>query len=117
MNTKLCLLLPVAAGTILAAGCAYTPRAEVRGPATITNPAGELIVAEPPPAPRAEVAGTAPDEHHIWVGGYWVHVNERWVWVPGQWDTPPRAGERWVPGHWTQKQNGHDWIWSPGYWE
>ncbi len=117
MKWILSFLGPLAAGTILATGCAYSHQAEVREPATLAVPNGELVVVEHPPAPEAEIVGNAPDEHHVWVEGYWAHPNERWVWIPGHWDVPPRVGVKWVPGHWDPNDDGSDWIWTPGYWE
>jgi hypothetical protein len=66
----------------------------------LTGSAGELIVGEPYPAPRArvevipvappprvEIIPVAPGREYIWVPGRWNWRQERreHVWVPGYW--------------------------------
>jgi hypothetical protein len=78
------------------------------------TPAGELVVQEPPPALREEVViGVAPSPLHVWVPGYWAW-HDRWVWVAGRWEVPPRHGAVWSPGHW--QSHAHGWVWRPGHW-
>jgi hypothetical protein len=58
----------------------------------------------------------------VWIPGFWdlrgdPHTAPRggWVYVPGQWVTPPVAGARWVPGDWGYSAD--PWSWTPGHWE
>jgi hypothetical protein len=108
------------AGSLLMTGCVYSHHAAKRESASVAvlEPTGEMIVMERPPAPKHDlVVGSAPDEMHVWVEGYWTRANQRWVWVPGHWDARPRAGATWVPGHWDKNPTGAGWVWTPGYWE
>ena len=109
------LLLPVVAGSLLWTGC-YSHHAAMRQPPTVVNPAGEVVFADPPPEPRREVVGAPPDQHSVWVSGYWVRSDTRWVWVPGHWGTRPTETAKWVPGHWDKNPGGPGWMWTPGYW-
>lgn len=92
---------------LLAGGCVYhhtdRPRSEV------------VVVREPPPAPQAEVVGVAPSASDVWINGYWAYRHGRYVWVPGHWQTRPRAGAAWIAGHWDHTSEG--WMWTPGHWE
>jgi hypothetical protein len=95
-------------GGLLISGCA-TSR-----PVTVT-PTGQVVVTEPPPAPRKEVVGTPPGAQYVWVQGYWTHVDNRWVWIPGHWQVRPTSTATWVPGRWDRTVTG--WVWTPGHWE
>src|SRR5690242_4410438 len=90
---------------LLATGCvshrAYRP-------VVATSPTGEVVVTEAPPAPRQEVVTVASSPAHVWVRGYWVHSDRRWVWMPGHWEVRPRAGVAWVQGHWDRTSAG--WV-------
>jgi WXXGXW repeat (2 copies) len=94
----------------LATGC-YTGRERV----VVTAPPGEVIVTQEPPQPRVEVIGVAPTTAHVWVRGYWVYRNGRWVWIAGHWELRPRPGALWVAGHWDRTSRG--WAWTPGHWQ
>jgi hypothetical protein len=59
-----------------------------------------------PPSPSAE---------HVWISGCHVWHGGAWAWVPGQWMLPPRAGARWVAGHWRARRRGF--VWVEGRWE
>ena len=67
-----------------------------------------------PPAPIAEVRVVAPGPRHVWIGGYHRWDGRAYVWVPGRWALPPRAGVVWVAGHW--KHGPHGWYWVEGHW-
>src|ERR1043166_10117300 len=82
-----------------------------REPVVVTTPARQVIVTEAPPPPRTEVMGVAPSTAHVWVQGYWVHRDRRWVWVPGHWEARPRVGAMYVAGHWDRTTQG--WVWTP----
>lgn len=99
-------------GALFITGC-YSHRAYE--PVVATSPTGEVVVSEAPPAPRTEVMGVAPSAAHVWVAGYWLYRDRRWVWIPGHYELRPRAGATWVPGHWDHMTRG--WVWTPGHWE
>lgn len=75
--------------------------------------AGDAVVYQAPPPPRAEVVGVAPGPAYVWISGYWVW-NNRWSWHRGYWTRRPRAGTRWVPGYW--RHRGNEWRWNAGHW-
>ncbi len=95
-------------------GGALLTACETHHPVVVT-PTGRIVVPEAPPAPRREVAGVPPATSDIWVPGYWTYTNNRWVWVPGSWQNPPRVGATWIAGHWEHTSTG--WVWTPGHWE
>ena len=108
------VLLLVSTGTLLTAGC-YSHRGGVmHEPGTVVYPSSTVVVSEPPPAPRHEVIGTAPDERHVWVAGSWSRAAHRWLWVPGHWEARPRYNAIWVPGHWDKNLDERGWTWTPG---
>jgi hypothetical protein len=102
------LLAVIGLGGALIMGCS------TQKPVVVT-PTGQVVVTEAPPAPRREIVGTAPGASYVWVEGYWMHSDNRWVWVPGHWQIRPTATAVWVPGHWNRTING--WIWTPGQWQ
>jgi hypothetical protein len=58
----------------------------------------------------------------VWIPGFWdlkgdpaSSTRGGWVYIPGQWITPPIPGARWVPGEWGWYNEW--WSWSPGHWE
>ena len=105
------LVLLVTVGSFFVAGCA-SHRYE---PVVSTTPTGEVIVTQAPPAPRQEVITTAPSTQHVWVQGYWMYRNGRWVWIPGHYEARPRVNANYVAGHWDRTSRG--WVWTPGHWE
>jgi hypothetical protein len=54
----------------------------------------------PPPPPRVEARPPQPLAAAVWAQGYWHYAGGRWVWVPGHWAVPPRAGATWRPSTW-----------------
>ena len=108
-----CLTIGIALAGVLGTGCeSHRHYATV---STTPTPTGEIIVTEAPPAPRTEVVGVAPSPAHVWVKGYYVYQNGRYVWLPGHWETRPRSGAIYVAGHWDRTSRG--WVWTPGHWE
>jgi hypothetical protein len=95
-------------GSFLLGGCASHQHVGV-------TPTGQVVVTEAPPPARQEVVTSSPGAQYIWVAGYWVHADDRWVWIPGHWQIRPTGVTNWVPGHWDKNING--WIWTPGHWE
>lgn len=85
----------------------YHEAAVVQGP----GPAGEVVVADAPPAQIAEVVTVAPAPGLVWVGGYWGWYGGRYTWVSGGWHRPPSAGAAWVGGYWARRPaGGHVWV-------
>jgi hypothetical protein len=114
------VLLAVVTGSVLTSGCINSHRAA--RPAVVAVPAAaptttRVVVTEAPPAVRQETVGSAPSENHVWVAGYWMRSDNKWVWVPGHWETRPRVGVAWVPGKWDKNPDGQGWVWTPGHWE
>ena len=80
-------------------------------------------VKEPATAPvaKSETRGRAPSKDAIWVPGFWDLQGDRstgpragWVWVAGQWLTPPARHAHWFPAHWGWSDGW--WSWIPGHW-
>jgi hypothetical protein len=55
-----------------------------------------------------------PPVRWVWVGGHHRWDGARYVWVPGYYAHPPRAGAFWVPGHWAHRGGGY--VWVEGHW-
>lgn len=67
-----------------------------------------------PPAPMAERHGPPPQRGYVWIDGYQRWDGDRYVWVPGRWDRPPRPHARWVAHHWQHKHG--TWVLVEGHW-
>ncbi|MBV8552908.1 MAG: YXWGXW repeat-containing protein [Acidobacteriaceae bacterium] len=74
----------------------------------------QVYVRVAPPPPQREVITIRPGPKYVWTGGYYRWNSHAYVWVPGHWVVPPRAGVAWVPGHWVHRTGG--WVWVAGYW-
>ena len=111
-------ILPVVASVFLS-GCVSHHQAMIvtDEPVTTTRTTRTVVVNEPPPAPRVEVEGAAPDTAHAWIPGYWMHTDSRWTWVPGHWESRPSVNAMWIPGHWEKDTSGTGWVWTAGHWE
>lgn len=75
---------------------------------------GSYVVAAGPPPPRYGVMGYAPGPGYVWTEGFYDLRGSSWVWVPGTWRRPPRAGRAWVAPVWVRGGNG--WRFHRGYW-
>jgi hypothetical protein len=75
---------------------------------------GPVVVREPPPPLRYEYPGYPPVAGHLWIGGNWAWVGQRYEWRPGRW-SPPRAGYRWTAPRW--ERDGRHWREHEGRWE
>ena len=75
---------------------------------------GEVVVADAPPAPVAEVVGVAPGPGFIWIGGYYHWYGGRWVWYRGHYERPPRPGAVWVRPRYEIR--GGRRVYIRGYW-
>lgn len=84
--------------------------------ASMARPAPEVVVRQPPPAPREEMRPPGPSSSgYAWVPGYWTRGHNEWVWVQGRWERPPERTATWVPGQWMPR--GAEWVWRNGHWE
>jgi hypothetical protein len=59
------------------------------------------------PIAKLETKGRAPSKDAVWVPGFWNLQGDQntgsragWVWVAGQWLTPPVLGARWDHALW-----------------
>ncbi len=75
----------------------------------------QIIVRVRPAAPRTVIVRPpAPSPRHVWVREDWRPVNGRYVYGGGYWAAPPRAGARFIAGHWRNTRRGS--VWIPGHW-
>ena len=74
-----------------------------------------VVVKVAPPAPQSVVVvGRAPGPKYVWIGGYQRWNGTRYVWVPGKWVVPPRAGAVWIPPRWNPSGGGF--VFVAGRW-
>ena len=73
-----------------------------------------VIRVAPPPPVRVGVVGVAPGSGYVWIGGYQRWNGHAYVWVPGRWVRPPRAGVIWISPRWVHTGGG--WVFHGGYW-
>ena len=109
---------PPGAPTMVVAGTATTPQPVVvttQGTATAPG-SNTIIVTQAPPAPQpvAEVAVARPSSQHVWVDGYYTWRNNRYEWMAGHWEVPPRAGAVWVAPKYEREGSGYRFY--EGYW-
>ena len=79
---------------------------------------------EPFATPRAKPernVGVTPSSDAVWIRGFWdLQGNPKlgpragWRWVPGHWAVPPRPGMHWQPGYWEWRDEW--WNWTPAHW-
>jgi len=67
----------------------------VTGNAT-PSAASTIIVTSAPPAVQQEVVVARPSSAHVWIPGYWTWRNNRYEWMSGHWEVPPRTDAVWV---------------------
>lgn len=68
----------------------------------------------PPPASRVDTRPPQPIASAVWADGYWHFSGGQWIWVPGHWAVPPRAGATWRPSTWIR--DGVQLRLDPGGW-
>jgi hypothetical protein len=73
-----------------------------------------VVVTQAPPALVQEVVQARPSSSHEWVPGYWTWRNDRYEWMAGHWEVPPRTGAVWVAPHWEREGNAYRFY--EGYW-
>jgi hypothetical protein len=76
---------------------------------------GTVVITQAPPAPQPEAVTARPSSDHVWIPGYWTWRNNRYEWMAGHWDLPPRSGSKWVAPRW-QPENGA-YRFYEGYWD
>jgi hypothetical protein len=77
-------------------------------------PAAEVFIRIGPPRPPREVVVVRPGPNYVWIPGYYRWSGERYIWVAGRREMPPRPHAHWVPGHWHHHHRGY--VWVEGYW-
>jgi hypothetical protein len=74
----------------------------------------QLVVRIGPPRPHYERVPPPPHPGWAWRAGYQRWDGAHYVWTPGEYVAPPRAGVHWVQGHWAHRRGG--WVWIEGHW-
>jgi YXWGXW repeat-containing protein len=74
----------------------------------------QVVVRVRPPRAVVERRTVPPDRGYVWVPGYQRWDGNRYAWVPGTWQRPPRPNARWVPYRWERRGNG--WVLREGRW-
>lgn len=68
---------------VLTAGCQAPHNILVREPPTPAVPTGDLLLTEPAIAPYPKAVVGPLESTNVWVPGYWLHVEEKWLLIPG----------------------------------
>lgn len=111
--------------TVAPAATVYTTPAPATT-AMVTTPTGtyavptpvgasSIVVMQAPPQAQQEVPTPRPTRDHVWLAGYWSWRTDRYQWMAGHWEVPPRAGSVWVPPRW--QPEGTAWRFYEGYWD
>lgn len=74
-----------------------------------------IIVNQAPPAPPPEAVIAQPTQNHVWIPGFWTWRNERYEWMAGHWEVPPRSSSEWVNPRW--ENDGNAYRFFEGYWD
>jgi hypothetical protein len=78
------------------------------------NYAQEIVVRSRMVGHGPAVRPMRPSRHHVWVAAEWSANGGTYVYKPGFWALPPRAGAYWIRGRWKHRRGGYAWI--PGHW-
>jgi len=108
MNRSNLLISSLCVAVMYTAGC-YVET----GPAVAPAADGEVVVADPPPPPAPVVEPPpppAPAPDMIWVAGAHRWDGRGYVYDRGHYERPPRAGSRYVAGHWEARGRGKVWV-------
>lgn len=81
---------------------------------TATPVVSTTVVTQAPPVPQTEIAQPQPSNLHAWIPGYWTWRNERYEWLAGRWELPPRSSAVWVAPRWEREGNAYRFY--EGYW-
>ena len=85
------------------------------GTITTTTPTpSTVIVTQTPPALQQETVLARPSAEHVWIPGYYTWRENRYVWIAGRWEMPPRTGAVWVAPRWERESGGYRFY--EGYW-
>lgn len=116
------------AGAVLLAGCESVPESHVvsapppaaPGTAVVVQPQPSppnqvVVVQQTPPAMQQEVMSPRPSSDHVWIAGYWTWRNNRYEWMAGRWEIPPRSSAVWVAPRWERLDDG-TYRFYEGYW-
>jgi WXXGXW repeat (2 copies) len=112
----LALAAPAAAGaqTVVVQPVQFAPPAatQVIDPAELSSQGYDVYYAYDPPA--VTVVPAPPPA--IWVPGHyhWDPVEEKYVWLDGEYAQPARPAAHWVDGHWEKTPTA--WVWVDGHW-
>jgi WXXGXW repeat (2 copies) len=79
----------------------------------IARPGPDIIIVNPPPAPRYERVHAA-RRGYAWAPGYWNWNGRRHVWARGHWERE-RPGRHYRQHEWREGANG--WQFHRGGWE
>lgn len=74
-----------------------------------------IIVNQQPPEAPVEAVLAQPSNSHAWIPGYWTWRNQRYEWMAGRWEIPPRANSEWIKPRW--EQDGNAYRFYEGYWK
>ena len=114
------VLMPVAFLTATAFGLATPTEAQAGNVAVKVTPV--KVGVDLGPVKISGVIGgkkkapTARHRHAVHVPAHyeWDPRLRRYVYVPAGWKTPPRAGMKWINGHWKGKGAKRQWV--KGHW-
>lgn len=82
---------------------------------TNTMPPNSYVVVQSPPAAQPpEAVPARPSQQHQWLPGYYVWQNNRYEWMAGHWEVPPRANATWVNPRWVAENGNYRFY--EGYW-
>jgi len=79
-------------------------------------PVGAVFVRTPPPRPVVVgPVGRSPGRGFVWTDGFFTWGRRPggrmgYVWVPGRWMRPPRAGAVWVAPSWRRGRGGYTFV-------
>ena len=76
--------------------------------------AADIRVTIAPPRGRVERRPPMPSRGYVWTSGYNRWDGHAYMWVPGEWQRPPRARARWVSPQW--RRHGREWVFVEGRW-
>jgi len=77
--------------------------------------AADIVVKLKPPALKIEKHPARPGPEYVWVGGYHKWDGNAYVWVPGEWQKPPREHAVWVAPRWEHRGDGY--VFVEGRWK
>jgi hypothetical protein len=82
--------------------------------AATAPPTRVMVVNGPPPSPVEEERTPQPHAAAVWIAGYWLWNGIQYAWIPGRWETAPRAGAIWQPPRYVKTEGAY--VFEPGAW-